>query len=441
MEMDHRHALLRFVLPVTAENVGTMLIGIVFSALIGGISSSSLSAISTANLVITLYTALLSLVSIGSAVLTAQLVGARQAKEASVAIEQSILLTLGMGAVLTVFSLACASPVMRLLMPTAERSLLDEAVSYFRVCSLSLIPLMLYTVLSGVLRASGNSRAPFVITTAQNLFQILFAFLFIRLFRWEVLGAGAAMVLCRLIGGAMSLLITLKSRSFFHVRLRACLVPHLPTVRRIVRIGIPAALEALFVQIGYLLANSLVVGLGTQQATIYNVANSLQSFANITNSIGSAIAATFVGQYLGAKRYPEAKRFGYRLVLVTFPTILVLYLIMALLSPYLAPLYTSDAAVVSGAVTSLWVLIGFAIPAQSINVIDPALRSGGDGKFVMIETMAGVWLVRLPLSWLLAYHFEMGVTGIYVANILACLVRMICGQIRYFTGKWMYKRV
>ena len=45
MELDSRHSVRRFVLPVTLENIGTVLIGLVFSWLVGGISRSALAAI------------------------------------------------------------------------------------------------------------------------------------------------------------------------------------------------------------------------------------------------------------------------------------------------------------------------------------------------------------------------------------------------------------
>ena len=47
----------------------------------------------------------------------------------------------------------------------------------------------------------------------------------------------------------------------------------------------------------------------------------------------------------------------------------------------------------------------------------------------------------LPLSWLLAYRFDMGIVGIYIANIISMYVRAALSFARYLTRKWMYKRV
>ena len=54
MELDSRHSVRRFVLPVTLENIGTVLIGLVFSWLVGGISRSALAAIGTVNIILSL---------------------------------------------------------------------------------------------------------------------------------------------------------------------------------------------------------------------------------------------------------------------------------------------------------------------------------------------------------------------------------------------------
>ena len=62
-------------------------------------------------------------------------------------------------------------------------------------------------------------------------------------------------------------------------------------------------------------------------------------------------------------------------------------------------------------------------------------------KFVLAETVIGVWLVRLPLSWLLGYKLGMGIIGIYWANIISLAVRAATGLWRYHGTKWMYKRV
>ncbi len=441
MQGDPRGSVMRFVVPVTIENMVTVLIGIVFSTLMGRISPSALAATNTANLLVGLYVSAFSLLSVGSAVLTARLIGARETRDASRTVEQSILLTGALSVLLTVVSMFGAALLMRVSMPKADAELFSESVRYFRILCLSIPGLMLWNVLMSVLRASGNSRAPLATAVVVNLSQLLFAYLFIVVIPLNITGAALSFVLCRIIGGAMALFLTLRNRHSFFVRVRNIFHPHAETIRRIVKIGLPTTFEQTFIQIGYIVANALVVGLGTAQATVYNVANSLNSFACIPLSIAAAVSTTFVGQLIGAKRQREAKRFGLKLLIGFMPVVLGFYFAVALLSSRLSGFYTGDPAVVSGAVDASWFLIWYAVPVMSVNVVDPCLRAGGDVKYVMFQTFLGVWLVRLPLTWLFSYVMGMGITGVYLANILSLAFRAAIGLVRYGREKWLYRKV
>lgn len=441
MQGDSQHAVLRFVIPVTMENMVTVFIGIVFSTLMGRISSSALAATTSANLIVNLYAAMFSLLTTGSAVLTARLIGARETKDASRTIEQTIFLTVVLSILIALGSMLGSSAIMRIAMPKADTQLYQEAVRYFRILSLSIPGLMLSNVLMSVMRASGNSRAPLATAVAINLSLIFFAYLFIVVFPLDVLGAALAFVFCRIIGGVMSLFIVLRRRNGFWVCTRNILKPHIETIKRIVKIGLPTTFEQTFIQIGYIIANALVVGLGTAQATMYNVANSINSFANIPLAVAAALSTTFVGQLLGAKRQRDAKRFGQKLLFCFIPIVFGLYLAVALFSTQFAAFYSKDHAVISGAKNAVWFLLWYAVPVMCVNIVDPCLRAGGDVKYVMIQTLIGVWAIRLPLTWFFGYVCNMGIIGVYLANILSLACRAAAGLIRYSREKWLYRKV
>lgn len=441
MDIDQKQAVKQFVYPVIIENIAVVVLNLVYSSVIGNISKSALAATSTAGLVIGIYTAMFSLVSVGGTVLTARMIGAREYRDASRTIEQSILMTLIYSALITVFSLTLANPLMNLLIPNADPVLLSESVSYFRQSAITLPFLYIHSIVTGVLRSSGNSRVNMYINVIMYISLVLFAFIFIKWLGLGIAGASLTLALFRIVGAALSVFALCRSHTAFMIKIRNIFRPDISVIKRMLRLGLPASMESTFVQLGYLLANTLVMGLGVHQAAVYSVANTIQSFAGMPQGITSAVSSTFVGQYLGAGRNTDAKRFVRSCLMVSVPVILLLYLVMNLTSQWTTPLYTADPEVAKEASRCLWVLFLFAVPGQFINTVDPALRAGGDVKFVLFETMAGVWLVRLPLSWLLAYHFDMGVMGIYLANIISLYVRMAIGFVRYLSGKWMLKRV
>jgi len=85
--------IIAFALPVIFETVLSTFINLIFSSLIGGISGSSLTAISQCNMIVTLIVAAMSMLNTGSSVLCARLKGSGEYREASRVAEQTILLS------------------------------------------------------------------------------------------------------------------------------------------------------------------------------------------------------------------------------------------------------------------------------------------------------------------------------------------------------------
>jgi len=107
----------------------------------------------------------------------------------------------------------------------------------------------------------------------------------------------------------------------------------------------------------------------------------------------------------------------------------------------LSGIYSADPDVIALSSKLMWILIVMGLPAVSINAIDAQLRAGGDVKYVMMSTMTGVWLIRLPLTYLFCFVWDFGVLGIYGANTIALYYRAMLGLLRHRTDKWLTKKV
>ena len=82
--------ILHFTIPVVIDNFATTSIGLLYSALVGKISSSALAAVGLANSTINVLISACAVLTTGSAILMARHVGAADREEASRTIEQSI---------------------------------------------------------------------------------------------------------------------------------------------------------------------------------------------------------------------------------------------------------------------------------------------------------------------------------------------------------------
>lgn len=431
---------LMFILPVIIENLFNVFAGLAFSYLIGGISGSALTTIAQGNQVITLISAAASMLVTGSGILCARLLGAHENREASGIVEQTALLALVSSLIITALCEIFAGPLMTLLMPNAEPLVLEEGITFFRVLILSLPCVFMMNTLGSVLRSAGDGRSPMAVTAFASVLQLVFAFLFLRVLKMDVIGAGMCYLFARLGGMALVIFVVMHSHRYT-IRFRNILKPDLAVFRRILAVGVPTSIENIFVQLGYLIGNSMVIGLGTFQAAVYNVANTLYTFASLPQAICTAVATTVIGQLIGAKEFKQARKTGWKIWAVGMGFSLVMSTAIALLGQRLTGLYTADAGVRQQAALVLWDIFFMCIPAISLNTLDPQLRVGGDVKYVMVVTVIAVWAIKLPLTYLLCYVWNFGAAGVVWANTISLAFRMILNMRRFIQGKYLTMRV
>ncbi|MBQ1505107.1 MAG: MATE family efflux transporter [Oscillospiraceae bacterium] len=431
-----RRDIVRFIIPVTIDNFATTSIGLLYSTLVGKISSSALAAVGLANSTVNVLISACAVMTTGSAILMARHVGGRDREEASRTIEQSILFTLVLAGLIAVLTIALAVPIMHLLIPTDDASIFRESVLYFRLLMISFPFLMIYNTLVSVLRGAGNSRAPLIASVLLNLVQIAVAYLCINILGLDLIGAGIAFIVCRVFGCGYMFLAALHSHDRFKIELRNLIKPRFDIFRRICRVGIPVSGESVFINSGYLIANSMVVGLGTYYASVYQIINTLQTFTNILHLICNATVLTLVGQFLGAGQPDKAQKCTVIVWFAGTGGTFLISLIVCLAGKALCGLYSTDAQVVADAAKNLWWVLAMSTVCVTTNVIDPALRAGGDTKFIMYNVFFAIWVVRLGLTYLLCYVLDWGIAGIYLGNLANLTERSIAGWIRFATGKW-----
>lgn len=433
--------IIRFTVPVVIDNFATTSIGLLYSALVGKISSSALAAVGLANSTINVLISACAVLTTGSAILMARHVGAGDREEASRTIEQSILFTALMSGLIAFVTIVLANPIMQLLIRTDDASIFGECVLYFRLLMISFPFLLIYNMLVSVLRGAGNSRSPLIASVLLNLVQIAAAYLCINVLGLDLIGAGIAFIVCRIFGCAYMFIAALRTHGKFQIVLKNLLRPRFDIFKRICRVGIPVSGEGVFINSGYLIANSMVVGLGTYYASVYQVINTLQTFTNILHAICNATVLTLAGQFLGAGEPEKAKKCTIIVWIAGTAGTFLISLGVCLAGTYLCGLYSNDAQVVADAAKNLWWVLGMSTVCVTTNVIDPALRAGGDTKFIMYNVFFAIWIVRLGLTYLLCYVLDWGIAGIYLGNLANLTERSIAGWIRFLQGKWQKIKV
>ena len=99
-------------------------------------------------------------------------------------------------------------------------------------------------------------------------------------------------------------------------------------------------------------------------------------------------------------------------------------------------LFTTDPEVIKlGTIALIWISSGYIFFGYGM-VVSQAFNGAGDTRTPTILNLIGYWLIQIPLSWILAVWFEMGMVGIYVTTVVVSIVVVVLSVILFRKGNW-----
>ena len=351
-------------------------------------------------------------------------------------VHTALVLSVGLGALLTVLGFASATPMMR-LMGTPEEILADSAL-YLRIYSLGMIPQMLYNMGTNILRAIGDSKRPLYFLIAASLVNIVLDVVFIAVFGWGVAGAALATVLSQVASAVLTLRCIAGSEGTpWHIRAEKLRL-HTEVLAAICMIGIPAAAQSAMYNVSNMLIQSSMNSFGTSTIAAWGVYGKIDFVFWMTiNSLGIAIT-TFAGQNFGARQYDRVRR-GVRVCLAMAAGItLFISVTFYNLAEPLFRLFSQDDAVVAVGVGMMHVLTPVYITYICIEVLAGALRGCGD---VRIPTLITVFFVcGLRMLWLfVAVPIRHEVATVELSYPITWTLASALFIVYYLKGGWMQR--
>ena len=338
-----RH-IVRFAIPLFWGNLFQQMYNLVDSLIVGNfLGSDALAAVSSSGSIIFLLVGLFNGIFTGASVVIARHFGARDEKSMSVAVHTTVAFGLTAGLLLTVIGSLLVPQLLR-WMGTPE-SVLPNSISYFRTYFYGVIFIVLYNTANGIFQAVGDSRHPLYYLIISSIVNIVLDLLFVGPFRMGVEGAALATVISQGVSAALGF------HRLMHVAEPYRVYPqkvrfHLPTLRQLLSMGLPAGLQNSIISIANVVVQSSINLFGAMAMAGCGAYSRIEGFAFLpVNCFGLALA-TFIGQNLGAKEYARARR-GARFGVMS--SMLVSEFIGAMIylfSPFLIALFNADPQVV-----------------------------------------------------------------------------------------------
>ncbi|MBQ7584913.1 MAG: MATE family efflux transporter [Desulfovibrionaceae bacterium] len=193
----------------------------------------------------------------------------------------------------------------------APENAFKHALIYLRTTLLGGAGLVFYNILSSSITAIGDSRTPLVFLILTCIFNIILDLVLILGFHMQTDGAALATVLAL----STSALLCLRHiwRKIPELRPHKNDWRHLswPLFRRLITLGLPMGLQGAVINIGFIIVQTVLNGLGAEAVAACSSAACIDSIAIMPLISMSRAMSTYVGQNIGAGR-PDRVRQGVR---------------------------------------------------------------------------------------------------------------------------------
>ena len=378
--------------------------------------------------------------SVAGTALVSQYTGSGQADKANLAAGQTLFyMVLGAG-IISLVGEMLAIPILR-LMRTPDDVFLN-ACTYLRIIFAGIPFMALSFIYGGVMRGVGNAVTPMLVDLGANMLNILLdPFL---IFGWgpfprmEVAGAATITVFSRILASLACMILLVSGRRGLKVRW-AQLRPRRAYLRRILRIGMPAAVGQSGASLGFMVTQGLVNSFGSVVVSAFTVAVRAIQVLNVPAMGLSAGATALIGQNLGANQIRRAEKTIWWAVGMVAVTLALGCSLLVFYSQPIIRLFIDDPQVVAQGVVLFRIVSSSVFFFGIIVVIFGAFQGAGKTSPVMVLSIGRLWLLRIPIAYVLSFTLGWGSLGIWWGMFFSNVVTSIAGLIWFSRGTWKQK--
>jgi MATE family multidrug resistance protein len=431
-EPSEPRALIALAVPLAAQQIGFQLMGSVDAAWLGRYSDSALAAAGVGNNLLFAITSIGLGIVMGLDTVIPQAIGAGRTDDARRYLHAGLRLALLVGLAATLVVLA--TPLL-LRVADVPAEVEREARPYVYLRAVGVVPFLLSVALRSYLAAKNVTRPLIVAVVVGNIANaaldavLIFGVDAIGIPPLGVIGAALATV---------SVQFVIVVVYFAAARAVDGGEPRPPSTRadlvEIARYGMPVGGQ-LFAEVGIFgVATLLAANLGTLPAGAHTIALNLASFTfSAAVGIGAATSVR-VGHAVGAGDLALARRrglIGLGVGLVVMSGSAVMFLVIP--GP-IARLFSDDPAILHVAIPLLMVAAVFQLSDGAQAIGAGALRGLGDTRATLVGNVIGHYGIGLGISLVCAYHFDLGVIGLWIGLSVGLTVTGIYLVARFLAG-------
>lgn len=366
----------------------------------------------------------------------AQLVGAKATVHISKNVQQGIYLAIGLAIVVICIGGIALNPILQLM--DLESEVRHIAKYYLISLGAGLVPLFIFNTLRCFIEALGKTTLSMIIILISLPINIVLNYIFIfgkiGVPAYGGIGSGIATTITYWIICLIAMTIVYRAQTIRVYAVFANWVkPSIKAWWEQLKLGLPIGL-AIFFETGVFSAVTLLMSVySTYTVAAHQAAINFSSLLYmIPLSVGIALTIA-VGFEVGAKRFADARTYGYIGMVIGVLVAIVAGIILYVFDDFIAHLYNKEAEVIQLTKHFIYFAIFFQLADAFAAPIQGALRGYKDVNTTFVVAIVSFWLIGLPSGWLLANYTAIGPAGYWVGLIIG----LSCGAIA-LVGRLLY---
>jgi multidrug resistance protein, MATE family len=416
----------RLALPLVLAEIGWMSMGIVDTVMVGHLedSAQAIGAVSISSNIFNVVAFFGGGLLIGLDTLVAQAFGAGQREDCHRSLVNSIYLTLVMTPVL-MLPVWFFGPLLAGL--KIEPGVAGLAVPYMKALAWGLFPLLLYFAVRRCLQAMNMAGPIAFALVSANIINALCNWILIY-GKWGaprlgVVGSGWSTAISRLyLAFVLAIYLLWYDHRHRTELLKTPINVDFVRIRRLIFLGLPAAVQITLEISVFALATALIGRLGAIALASHQIALNTVAFTYMVPLGISSAAAVRVGHAIGRRHFSAAGDAGNTAIFLGAAFMTLAGVALIAFPRSIARMYTPDEPVIRSTVLLLAAGAAFQLFDGIQTVATGALRGAGDTRTPMVCHFTAYWVIGLPLGAWLCFRRHWGAFGIWSGLSLALIL-------------------
>lgn len=434
--------------PIMVQNGITNFVSLLDNIMVGQVGTEQMSGVAIVNQLIFVFNICIFGGVSGAGIFTAQYYGCRDMKGVRDTFRMKLFISFFITAIgLLIFAFAGPELIKLYLHETGEQGNLEYtlmyAQKYMRIMMVEMLPFAIIQVYSGTLRETGETLLPMkagILAVFVNL--ILNYILIFGKFGAPALGvegAAIATTISRFIelGIIVGWTHYFKEKNAFIIGAYRTLRVPVALISKIIITGAPLMFNEALWSLGQAVLMQCYSVRGLSVIAAFNISATISNVFNVVFiALGNAVGI-IIGQLLGAGKMEEAKDTDSKLIFFSVASCTLIGIVMSVLSPLFPMLYNTTADIRALA-TRFIIVASVYMPFNAfIHSTYFTLRAGGKTLITFFFDSVYVWLINIPLAYILSRYTGLPIIPLYFACQFVDIIKCIIGFALVKKGVWM----